>query len=519
MNKNIVNLRKSQTREAYAFLKIICFLLGSLSVVLVIFTQRAHPSVNIILPGLMFSISYFFIFFLLSYINSKYSTTTKKALREDIAIKENEQIKKSAYYDALTGLPNRYMLNDFVNDLLNGTDSLNYKCTVMFIDLDNFKKVNDFLGHNLGDAILFEAAKRLTNCVRKGDIIFRYGGDEFLIILDDIDEESIIYIAEKIITEFTNPFIVNRHETFISPSIGISFYTKDGDNVESLIKNADAAMHVVKNSGKNNYQFFSEELNKALSRRLELENGLRKAIENHEFTLCYQPQVDLNTGAIWGLEALIRWQHPTLGMISPSEFIPLAEETGLIVPIGEWVLETACRQNKLWQDSGLNKIPVAVNVSAIQLKQPKFIEMVKRQLHNSKLDPEYLVIEFTESIMQDTMKALKIVNDLKSLGVKVAIDDFGTGYSSLSLLKNLNIDILKVDSYFIKDIDTNRNTLTIIKLIIDMAHKLNFNIIVEGIETERQARIIKENNCKIGQGYLLSHPIPPEKTKIYLETY
>lgn len=432
-------------------------------------------------------------------------------------VQSKEQVKQIAYHDALTGLPNRYMLNNVMHELLAQPNEQIYNSAVMFIDLDNFKKINDSFGHRYGDFALLQVAKRLANCVRKKDKVFRYGGDEFLIIFNNASQSEIKVIAQRIIDEFYSPFILNQHEVYTTPSIGVSFYPTDGNNIEVLINNADAAMYRAKEKGKNGFECFSKEIDDELRRKIKLENGLRKAIQNEEFILYYQPQIELDTGKLWGLEALIRWQHPTLGMISPLEFIPIAEETGLIVPIGKWVLKNACEQNKLWQEEGLINVPIAVNVSAVQLKNSDFIETVRLHLNKAKLDPKNLVIEFTESIMQDTSKSFDIVNDLKKLGVKVAIDDFGTGYSSLSLLKNLNIDILKIDSNFIKDIEDNPKTLSVIKLIIDIGNKLNFSSIVEGIENEHQAQILKQDGCKYGQGYLISKPLPVKKLKEYLK--
>lgn len=445
--------------------------------------------------------------FVFSYVSLKSKLLTEKAL-----IESEERIRQMAYYDALTGLPNRNMLNNFINSV----DIKNHNYTVMFIDLDNFKNINDSFGRSVGDLTLRKVGKKLENYLHKSGTVFRYSGDEFIIILNDINELEVSAIASKIIDEFKNPFIINDHEVYTSPSIGISSYSADGSDLETLLKNADSAMYIAKKSGKNNYKFFSVEIYKALHRKMDLEYDLRKALKNKEFTLYYQPQLDLDSGKIWGLEALIRWNHPTLGMVSPGEFIPIAEETGLIIPIGEWVLKNACKQNKLWQEEGLAAIPVAVNVSAFQLKNSNFVETVRHHLQSTNLNPENLVIEFTESIMQDTSTIFEIVSNLKNLGVKVAIDDFGTGYSSISLLKNITLDILKIDSYFIRDILENPKTLTIIKLIIDMGHELNISIIVEGIENDHQARIIKQNGCKIGQGYLFSFPLPAEKAAQFL---
>jgi diguanylate cyclase (GGDEF)-like protein len=458
------------------------------------------------------NIAIFSMFFLLAYVNLRSKLSTEKAL-----IYAEESIKQMAYYDALTGLPNRYKLNSYVHDMLNKTNGNCEVFAVVFIDLDNFKNINDSLGHSFGDRTLIQAAKILSNCVREDDIVSRYGGDEFVIILKNINEDEMLLNIHRIINEFNKPFLIEGHEIYATTSIGISLYPLDGSTVDTLIMNADAAMYKAKSNGKSNFSFFADELNKTITRRMELESGLRRALEREEFYLCYQPQVYLESGQLWGMEALIRWNHPVLGIISPLEFIPIAEDTSLIISIGEWVLETACKQNKIWQEEGLDIVPIAVNVSAIQLKQSDFVGTVKRCIDNAKLDSKYIVVELTESIIQDRDRTFEVVNNLKSLGIKVAIDDFGTGYSSLSLLKNLNIDILKIDSYFIKDIDTNSNTLSIIKLIVEMGNSLKFSTIVEGIESQEQSRIIGESGCKLGQGYLFSKPVSVEEVKKYME--
>ncbi len=466
--------------------------LGSISCATVILLYMVEdPLIN------RLNTSFFFVMICLAaFINMRVRLSSQEALND------------MAYNDAITGLPNRNILDDYLSNQLMFCKINNIKLAVMFIDLDRFKLINDSLGHRYGDMVLQQCAGRLKKCLRKGDLVLRYGGDEFVIILNGILHDEVIQLAHRIQSSFCQPFKIKDHEVFSSPSIGISFYPEDGKDAEELIKNADAAMYLAKDKGRNNYQFYTTQLNKAVSRKMALENALRKALDKNELVLHYQPQFDLDSGAIAGVEALIRWQHPSLGLVSPLELIPLAEETGLIISIGQWVMETACRQNKAWQDAGFPKIPVAVNVSGYQLQNSDFINTVKDVLSKTGLEPEYLVVEMTESIMQDTPDTPKIVDRLRSFGIKVAIDDFGTGYSSFSLLKNLNLDILKIDPSFTRDIITSADTYIIIKYIINMAHELDFNIVAEGIEDEEQAQLLRRHRCDFGQGYLFSRPLP-----------
>jgi diguanylate cyclase (GGDEF)-like protein/PAS domain S-box-containing protein len=455
-------------------------------------------------------------------VNEVFVNNEKYFLGELINISEHtkyeEQIKQISLYDSLTGLPNKKLFDQCLEQLIIRSKYENFKIAVMFIDLDRFKMINDTLGHNFGDVLLQETAKRLKSCVRKNNMIARYGGDEFIILLENINYDEIEKVAQRIINSFKNLFIINDTEIYISPSIGISIYPDDADDSHALIKNADMAMYLAKDQGKNNFQFYKKELSKNLDRKATLESCLRKALQKDEFILHYQPQVDLNSGKIIGMEALIRWRHPELGMISPVEFIPLAEETGLIVSIGEWVLRTACKQNKLWQDEGFPKMRIAVNISAVQFQNENFLNSVNNILEETKLKPEYLELEITESIMHNIKELKNILIELKKIGVQISIDDFGTGYSTLSILKNLPINKLKIDQLFLDDILINNSTVELMKTIIDMGHNLNFYVIAEGIEDKNQVSFLRQNKCNIGQGYLFSRPLPVENLRKTLTT-
>ena len=429
------------------------------------------------------------------------------------------EMSKIAYHDTLTGLPNRYLLNINLKNIISSSEKSTQSIAVLFIDLDRFKLVNDTLGHNDGDTLLQQVSERLVRCVRKDDIVSRYGGDEFVVVLNNYKGSNESIITQRIMDAFRIPFNVSNHEIYISPSIGISMYPDDGTNVNTLIKNADVAMYLAKQKGKNNIQYFSPDLNDRVSRKMDLENGLRKALLNDELELYYQPQINIQSHQIIGIEALLRWNNPDLGMVFPVEFIPLAEETGLIVSIGEWVLKTACIQNKAWQKAGFTHIPISVNVSRCQLMYSDFKETIRNALVFSELEPKYLDIEITESIMQEINSMAMSLNDIKSLGVKISIDDFGTGYSSLNILKNLHIDNLKIDMSFINDLTTNAKTVGIIKSIIDMGHALNLTVIAEGVEQEPQCIVLKDNVCDCVQGYYFSRPLPAAKMEKFWHTF
>lgn len=419
-----------------------------------------------------------------------------------------EIIKHMAYHDTLTGLPNRNLFYDRLNQALKQAKRNHSRFAVLFLDLDRFKVINDSLGHTFGDLLLQLVGERLQKCIREVDTIARQGGDEFTALLLDIDPEGVNLVANRILESLSQPFILQGQEITITPSIGISLYPTDGEDVETLIKHADTAMYRAKEQGRNNFQLYVQGMSSQLSNRLELENSLRKALSRNEFILYYQPQFQIGTGTMVGMEALIRWNHPIQGFIPPSQFIPLAEETGLIIPIGEWVLRTACQQNKNWQQAGFPPVRVSVNISAQQFKQPQLVEMVKRILNETQLDPQYLELEITENIsMSDVHLTTTTLDLLKKLGIKISIDDFGTGYSSLGYLKRFPIDTIKIDQSFVRDIHADADDAAIVRAIMAMAHSLELNVIAEGVETEEQLCFLEQQQCDEAQGYLFMKPL------------
>jgi diguanylate cyclase (GGDEF)-like protein/PAS domain S-box-containing protein len=435
----------------------------------------------------------------------------KQVIGRDITQRKRTEktIQNMAFYDALTGLPNRNKFRQELNAVLTKPGS--EKLAVLFLDLDRFKIINDTKGHTVGDLLLKKVASRLVGAIQKDGIVSRHGGDEFIILLKNIEKEKVGTMAQKILNEFSEPLHLDDQEFYVTPSIGISLFPRDAKDEETLIKLADIAMYAAKERGKNNFQFYSSQHSGHSSRKMEIENGLRKAIEQEQLILNYQPQMELDSGKLVGIEALVRWKHPVYGIVPPNEFIPLAEETGLIVPMGKWILQKACEQNKHWQDAGNTKVPIAVNISVRQFQDDYFVDSVKNSLQQAKLDPQYLELEITESIMQNFERSVVILKELKELGVKISIDDFGTGYSSLSYLKHLPIDNLKIDKSFVDDIPDHSNRGSIVKTIIDMGHNLNYTVIAEGIESQEQVNFLKEHKCKIGQGYFYSRPLPAEE--------
>ncbi|MGG1551222.1 EAL domain-containing protein [Paenibacillus ferrarius] len=427
-----------------------------------------------------------------------------------------EKINQMVYLDPLTGLPNRHLLNDRLIHALDQAQENKQMIGIMFIDLDRFKYINDSLGHATGDKLLIEAAKRFQDCVSKFETVSRQGGDEFIILFPNTTTDEITKKARTIIRAFAQSFSIDDNELFVTPSVGISMYPGDGNDLDTLIKNADTAMYRVKELGKNSFQFYTPDMNDAVSKKMQLEIGLRKALERGEFQVYYQPQINVATGGIIGVEALIRWQHPELGQISPVEFIPMAEETGLIIPIGEWVLKEACRQNKEWQERGFPPIRMAVNISSRQFQQSNLIEVVSQTLKETGLDAKYLELELTESIIQDSKFAISTMQKLKGMGIFLSIDDFGTGYSSLSYLKLFPIDSLKIDQSFTRNMFENVKDAALVHTIISMAHNLDLKVIAEGVETQDQLAFLVEKQCNEAQGYLFSKPQNAEHISVLL---
>jgi len=420
-----------------------------------------------------------------------------------------ERMRHIAQHDALTGLPNRMALLMRLAQLLPEARRHGWKIAMMFLDLDRFKIINDTLGHQVGDELLREVACRLSAVVRETDFVARLGGDEFIIILPGISSAAdAAAVAGKAIAALSTAIEANGHELHTSPSIGISLFPDDGPDGDTILKNADTAMYHAKAAGRNNFQFFSTEMNLVTSERLSIEHKLRHAIARNEFSLCFQPQFRAGDSTPTGVEALLRWHHPTDGMISPDRFIPIAEETGIIVEIGEWVLIAACREMKRWIDAGLKPMRMAVNVSARQLRRRDFSETVANALTLSGLPAELLEIEITESsVMENPKDAILILDSLGRMGVTLAIDDFGTGYSSLAYLKLFPIDHLKIDRSFVADIEFDLNDRAIAFGTIALAHSLGLKVIAEGVETEDQLELLRSNGCDEVQGYLLSKPL------------
>jgi diguanylate cyclase (GGDEF)-like protein/PAS domain S-box-containing protein len=430
------------------------------------------------------------------------------------------QMSHSAEHDFLTGLPNRMLLNDRVTQAIVLARRHTKQAAVMFLDLDGFKHINDSLGHSVGDRLLQSVARRLVDCARASDSVSRQGGDEFIVLLSEMQHpEDAAIAASRMLQAVAEPHSIGQHDLHITASIGVSVYPDDGLDAETLIKNADTAMYQVKENGRQNYQYFKPAMNARAVERQSIEQGLRRALERNEFALHYQPKVNFEIGAITGAEALIRWTHPTLGAVPPAQFIPIAEDCGLILPIGNWVLRQACKQAQAWVDAGLPMATMAVNVSAKQFLDPDFLEGLFAILDETGLDPRLLELELTEFVlMKHSESAASILQTLRGRGVQVAVDDFGTGYSSLSCLRGFQIDALKIDQSFVGQINAPGDDRCIVTAVISMARSLKLRVVAEGVETLEQLSFLRTHGCDEAQGYFISRPVAPEQFATLLRT-
>jgi diguanylate cyclase (GGDEF)-like protein len=440
----------------------------------------------------------------------------QRAVDEQIA--HAARVEYLAYHDSLTELPNRSLFSKLLGHSITQAHRYTRQLAVLFLDLDHFKNINDTLGHEAGDELLQDVAARLKSCLRDSDIVARLGGDEFVVMLPELEvEEYVAIVAQKILAAVALPFVFGDQEYRVTASIGISTYPQDGLDEQTLTKNADIAMYKAKEEGKNNFQFYSEALNASSLDRLNLESALRQALELNQFQLYYQTKRDIRSGLITGMEALLRWQHPDLGLVAPLRFIPLAEETGLIVPIGKWVLRTACLQNMAWQNQGLAPLNMAVNLTARQLFDESLLTDLTTILVETGMDPHLLELEISEGLlMRDVEKTMRVLRGIKSVGVRIAIDDFGIGYSSLTSLKQFPLDSIKIDRSFIHDIARVAEDRALTEAIIAMGKTLSLTVVAQGVETKEQADFLRQNACDEFQGFYLNKPMPAEQMTEFL---
>jgi diguanylate cyclase (GGDEF)-like protein len=432
--------------------------------------------------------------------------------RADEKTKADERIEYLASHDSLTKLPNREMFNELLRYAIEAARRYQRRFAVLFIDLDRFKIINDSLGHDAGDMLLVEIANRLRQTLRSSDVVARMGGDEFVVILEETAESHIEGISRNLLSVLSQPLQLSGHECHTTASIGIAMYPADGADVQTLTKNADMAMYLAKEDGKNGFRFFTKEIKTQSIERLTLETALRRALDRNQFALHYQPKVDMATGQITGVEALLRWTHPDLGVLPPMQFIPLAEETGLIVPIGRWVLQEACAQNMAWQRRGLRPVSMAVNLSPRQFVDERLLQDIDDALAASGMSPVLLQLEVTESmVMRNVSRAVKVLDAIQSRGIRLAIDDFGTGYSSMSLMKQFPIDTIKIDRSFVRDLPKDSEDQAIAQAIISMGKALGMTVVAEGVETTEQETFLRDHACDEMQGFLFSKPVPPQQ--------
>jgi diguanylate cyclase (GGDEF)-like protein/PAS domain S-box-containing protein len=446
--------------------------------------------------------------------NKQGSVTGAVMVFHDVSTARAVSLRMSylAQHDGLTDLPNRIMLNDRLAQAIAMARRHQHKLALLFLDLDHFKHINDSLGHSVGDLLLQSVAKRLLGSVRSSDTVSRQGGDEFVVLLSEVAHAADAGLsAETILRSLDRPHLAEEHEIHITGSIGIVTFPDDAEDADTMLKCADLAMYQAKATGRNNYQFFKSELNVSALEHQTIEHGLRRALERVEFALHYQPQMNLETGAIAGVEALLRWHHPARGLLCPIDFMSVAEQSGLIVPMGRWVLREACRQAKAWENLGFLPIRIAVNVSAVELRSKHFVEGVQAALTDTGLLPRHLELELTETfLMQDSSATATVLRALKGLGVQLALDDFGTGYSSLSYMRRFPIDALKIDQSFVRDLTTDPDDASIVGAVINMGHSLHMRVVAEGVETAEQALMLREQACPEGQGYYFGRPLNAE---------
>jgi diguanylate cyclase (GGDEF)-like protein/PAS domain S-box-containing protein len=414
-----------------------------------------------------------------------------------------------AQHDALTDLPNRVLLNDRMSQAIGMAQRHHAALALLYMDLDRFKQINDSLGHLVGDRLLQSVAMRLSECVRATDTVSRLGGDEFVILLPEVAHaQDAAVCADKLLQAVRRPYVIDEHEIYVTASVGIGIYPGDGAEVEALLRNSDSAMYEAKGRGRNNYQFYRPEFNSGETEKQSIERALRQAIGRNELELYYQPIMSLSTGAVAGAEALIRWNHPTLGFLLPSQFIPISEESGLIVPIGRWVLREACRQAKVWRDAGLPRFKLGANISPVELRSKDFVAGVDTILRETGFDPQSLELELTETfLMQDSKSTAEVLGTLKELGTRLALDDFGTGYASLSCVRRFPLDTLKIDQSFVRDLTTDAHDASVVSAVINMANGLHMGVVAEGVETLEQQRFLEKHKCSAAQGNRFSRPL------------